>query len=764
MAPGPQWSNSGSEVSATYQALKALTAQLVSVAGPASQAGFSLARANSGVSDHAVTRKVEYQTQRLSVADRASNYGYANTVPSPPEIIRQLHRRGLVDLGGAVGLSPDAWIWAKDRLAASGIDLALPGEAGAPTQAKDWLEIVRMSATAAPIGDALRAYYRLRPQGNAESARAEQELDFHFRRAGMSRTADRELVTSPYVNWSTSDAERLAWLGMIDEVTRIALYNAAGCVNPTDQQFSRWLHARIPGAETMIGWGVKRLWDNDIAARYGLDDAYNNSPAAIYWAKAQGLGVLPGEPDDQPQPDLDFLKLTFRDQMVMPSFGAASEMQHRLRDNPAAPGMSVIAGVPSWTAEDTRNALRREGYSEVLIERMMGLVDVPLSVRILNTTLTEALAHPNVAAAAQAAFGENVDWVKSVYLDHGFSDAVSTMAAAAKRAQAEDQYNSEKLATLKAQRKERRDLAKRRYLLGVITDEQYALDSQDEFYDTPMVRTDLELMTLEWHTKIVETQIEEIRRAFKSGKINADQAQAQLAGGGINQNRMVLYIQEWVWEKNEAGRVLQTGEILRMVKEGLMPDGVALARLVNLGWSAPEAILELAMVEHDMQQAAARKQETIAARQQSELRRQQREQAAEAKRLATEKTKAAKDARKTAFETATAPLEQAALAGTYTAQSHADLAAYAKADAKNNEEKKAEIVAKAAAQYATWLADQLKLRERSIEVEHEVGPIDTTRIDVPPPSKEDSGDTGEPAQPSDEPTEGSGGPDATANP
>jgi hypothetical protein len=738
-------------------AFKSLESQVRPLLGPAPNAGWALARAQAGLPDPAVTRNVEYQEQRTSVLNRDAGPGYANTALDVAKILELFHASPLIQAGEVVGIAQADWDWLRWSLAAHGIDMALPNDANAPQTAQDWLQIVQYAAQAAPLDLALRAWHLNRNDGNDLQEATQDELQFHLRRAGYSREGDQQLLLYPWAHWNTRDAQLLNWMGLASEVDRISLFRAAGHSHERDERWALWLNTELPGTERLIQWAQAQIFDDEFAARYGLDQRFNESAYAQWWARRQGAGVMPGALPDQPAGETDWLKLAFRSESQMPSLGEAITMQRRLRPGNGAEGTSVVPGVPVWDESNTQDVLRHEGYSDAVSERILSLVHEPLSARVINRVLVQSIKHPEIEPLTKALYDSDDDWVENAYLDQGHREPVAKLLAEAMKLSAEETANAEMYETQKQQRKSRREQAKKRYLLGVITDEQYALESQDEFYTTAMVHEDLEQMTRDWHIGILETQIKEIRAAYLDGKISVDAAQAQLVGGGINQNRMILYVQEWTWEKNEKRRVLETGEILRMVKMGLMDGGSALVRLVNLGWNAPEAVLELSIVERDLQEAAAKALEASTRKAEAAQEKTAREQMAERKRQQAETVKAAKEKRKTAFELAAAPLEQEALAKTYAARSSADLEAYAKASAKSNQNKMDEVVAKAAAEYATWLRDQIKLRGTSVEVESEVGPIDTERIEVPAPSKEDSGATGEPTQQPDAPAKIDGG-------
>lgn len=748
---GPQ------DVSPTVQALKALAAHAVSVAGPTAQAGFALARARAGVSDYAVTRKTEYETQRRSVLDRSSQYGYANTVPSFSEIARLLHQRSLVDLNGEMGLSLNSWNWAKDRLAANGIDMALPGDATAPSDAKDWLEIVRMSATAAPLGDAMRAWNRTRHLGNAEAVSAQREFDFHLQRDGISRDQDRWLLKYPYAHWTPHDAMRLVWLEVVPETERIALFRAAGISHPSDDLYARWMHAGIPAPEQLIEWAQQAVWDDGIAQRFGLDQRFLESDTAKIWATKQGAGYMPDVGNAPPNPQTEWLKLAFRAAARMPTKNEAIMLQRRFRPSDRAAGESVVTGESPWIEDDTRDVLKSEGFSDVVTKNLLALVHEPLQSRTINIVLTSLHKHPELEAYTHDLYNSDVDWVENAFRDQGHREEVARLLAKTYRARAEDAANADRDNNEKKQNAYRHELARKWYMSGLYTDEQAhdALISPD--FPDAMAAEEIVLMGRELRLELATVTTKEIREAFLDGKISVAQVGAQLNAAGIAQWRLVQLVQQWVWEKNESRRVLVTREILKLHKEGLIDSGTALVRLVNLGWTEPDAILEVSLIDREIQAATIRAAESATEKQRSLAERKLREEKSELRRKTTEAERLSKLARKTASDVLTAPLEQEELVKTYLAESNADLAAYAKADVKEDDLAKEAIVAKASARYAKWLAAQIKLRAKSKVVENAVGPIDTERISVPPESEGDSDDAGTASPPLDEAPKPDGG-------
>ena len=60
-----------------------------------------------------------------------------------------------------------------------------------------------------------------------------------------------------------------------------------------------------------------------------------------------------------------------------------------------------------------------------------------------------------------------------------------------------------------------------------------------------------------------------------------------------------MYATEWTWDRTEEQQQLATAEILSLVKAGQLTPALA-ARLDNLGWSDPDAVLLLAEVQHEL--------------------------------------------------------------------------------------------------------------------------------------------------------------------
>lgn len=694
--------------------------QLVSIAGPAPAAGYSVLRAKAGLSDQAASRAAGYYGERAAVANRGKT-GYAPVIPDPHALIRLYHQGANVD---ALGLLPNF-----------GIDMTADNGAAGTSESDAWANIVAYAATAAPLDYALRASRRAGKAPEGETTEAAIELDFHLHRAGFSRQGDKDLIVAPYYHWSTHDAQRLAWMGLVDAGGYSRLVAAAGCVMQSDADFALYLSQYYPSADQVAKWDTRGLLD--LIANGDEFGFLGNGGSAkgVYYAGIHGVGVgqtpLPGEPAGAP----NWYDLIVKANRPIPGFGEMRVMSHRLRPSPDGGGKSVVKNAPAWTNNETRAALRLHGYADSIIDRLVGLVPEPINIRIINHVLTETLKHKELTAAAQAVMGEGVDWVKNAFLDHGFTDAVATVTANAFRQSAWDSANAERLELQKQIRAEGRRAVLEQYELGLLPTDNAVLGLQDDFVDAEMALQMLEQIDDKIRTEYVKVATGEVRNAFLAGKLSVEQVGGQLGVLGVNAARQAYYIQQWVWEKNDRQRMLATGEILAALKRGLLTADAAYLRLVNVGWTAPDAMIEVAIIENDLIDAA---QKTATAEENKRIAEQlkaQREAQAEAKRQAAEQARQARDILKHEQEAMRLPLEQAAAVNKYAAEALHQLALYNKAAAKKDQLAMDEAVDRAAAAYQELVALGYKGEQLFPEVTNVVSEIVPVAIPQPPESE-----------------------------
>ena len=696
------------------------------------------------------------------------NRNVANAVPGPDQMIGRFNQYHWVN--GAPTISQINWLRAS--LANHGIDPAIAG----------WQHIISSSHKFAPLDTYLLAYRRqtqgpdgnpLVPAGDAISG-LERQLDLSM----IQGMVDRELVVNPPYAWSPTDAMRMFAGGLIGGDQYPAMLAGAGLIRPDDVEMAITLSSALDGdtvlalnrrgvlndddaksalglsgvvsgaaqdaamrfqwrgptPETILTSAVRSAFDERMAARYGLDEGMDDYPLVRYWMQAYGLVGPQGSPEPGPHDGpTDWMKYYWRGAHPVIGFEVAATLQHRLRPDPLDPANSVVPGMPAWTVANTLDSLAMSGYSETQAEWLVGLIYEPLNIRLINHVLAPLATHPNVAAAAEQNLGHQTDWVEGAMLDHGLSPGLAKVAAAGILAQADDHFHEERISEQRKLDKDRRDLVLKRYSGGFIN-RQTVLDLAigEQFTDAMAIQA-MNIIDGETELAIATANLAAIREGFMSGKLSLDQVSAQMTALGISDFMKISYVQEWAWKRTDNPRMLSTGEILAALKRGLMTPQVALARLKNLGWSQPDALVEIAQIEAELAAAAQHQQSAAAAKAIALKLKEDRAAATAVQAAEREAAKSARAAEKAKQAAERVPLESAAGVAKYDATALLDWDAYNKAVSKGDKIKAQAEIDKAQAAYVEELLSQLKLRQENPSVASEVIPAEP--VLNPSPSK-----------------------------
>lgn len=698
-----------SDVRSGFAAAQALTTQIGILSGPISGIGYAYLRSLVGINDISGARRLERSQQRGTSVARGSPT-YEPIYLGVSDAVRLLHTRN-------DAATPAAWGWLQSVLSSYGVDVALPGEATGSQAARDWREYVQLSATDAPLEAYITNYYRLGSPDPAAALQASNDLDAAFGRGGYSRPKDRELLLSPWANWNADDVAKLYWFGLIDDSQRIQMLKSAGFVREDDLRYARQMQRQLPGAEQLLEWEARRLWDETLAVKYGMDVLPTDNAVPQFFAAAQGLGAevetLPGEPDG----NKDWRELTYRASRPLIDFGTAQEMQHRFRPTSAGGDVSVVTGVPAWTERNTRDMLLMHGWSQPCIDYMIGLTTRPLDVRIVNEILLQILKNPDIAAEAARTLGASGDWVKGVFLDHGYADQISQLAADGLRSRADLEYNAEKVANVKAIRDDKRKAAIAAYELGTTDAATASIYMQDQFFDAAMALQTLQLVDEGIKLGIQKRQLAAIRETYLRGSITLPAATAALASLGFEATRIAQYEQEWIWDRTEAVRTLGTTEVLGLLKQGLLTPAAALVRLANLGWADGDALLEVTQVQHELMQQQLKAAVEAAKQAQAEQAKADKAAEAAAKTQAAEVARIAKADQVQADKDALAVHENLLATNVYYASVAKDDAELAKAKKKGDVQAENEAASKLLAAYQKWLIEQLKIQQEASSAE-----------------------------------------------
>jgi hypothetical protein len=653
------------------------------------------------------------------------------------------------------------WDWLRWTTKKQGVDIgkeALPGPAiwngiDGVYEANQRRALIEMSSAAAPLGGVIRDYYRSRNVAASDQAVTQAELEWNLARAELRRKEDRDRILTPFVAWGVHEIMTLRWLGVLTPEKVLDFLAAAGVTKEEDVQMMMYLSAKRPDPPLLLAWRARMLWDDNLAARYGLDGIPQESPVADFFARVQGAGQPQAQLPGQPAGSTDWNALGYRASRPLPDFGVARTMQHRLRvDNPVT-GESVVPGIMAWTESNTRDMLAIAAYPQPIIDRLMGLVDEPLNIRLINHVLTPMATHPDVVAAAAAAFGPGYDWITRALLDHGFSASMAAVASAGIVATADDRANAERIEHEKRLRQEARARAIADFELGTVNANDASDRMVDKFYTLAMATTELNVVQKTIDAGVIKVKIDAIHQSYMDGTKSAPDSSANLDAIGITPNRRDQYLDEWAWSRIGKLKMLSTGEITSALKNGLLSAPAALVRLTNLGWHQPDALIEIAQVQHDLMLAQQKTADATANKIAAEAHHaQQAAAAADAKltaeqkaaahaKAAAEKTAAAEAAKqavhnaKVAKDVLLAGHEKLLATSDYYKGIHLSNSAYATAVKAKDTEKQAAELAKNVSLYQKYLIDQLKLVSEGPEVAHEIEPLDAAQAPGPQPSQ-----------------------------
>ena len=738
--------------------------EALAFAQPAIETDLSWFRLQLGWNEIGQKRSVAYAQERDSTKASTLTDNYTPYKFTFPQAIRSFNQGPWPRADNDAQLREQLWGALQDDLRYCGVYMALTGSMRGVAatdeneiNARYWHRMVEMMSAPAPIESVIRDFYRSVPAEAALKAVSQDDLNYCLQRGEFRRKKDRDRLLEPFFDWSREEIQKLYWLGALRNDQYAALLNAAGMVQGEDAGYYDLLSQYLPDPQTLAGWTAQGRFGGDALELLGLGGAVAAGDRGAYYARAGGVGVEGVAFPNEVAPRPDWYAMMVDAARPLPGLGEALEMQRRFRPSAADETQSVVPGIPTWSAAHTEAVLQTAGYTQEVIDRMMGLATEPLNIRIINEVLIETLKHPALLAAANLLFGAGVDWIKGAFLDHGYSDGVAQIASAAVRQKAADEADAEGLEIAKALRAEQRDLWLKAYSLGAIDDQTLVANLQDAYVTQQMAETFQEQAAQEIRAAYVEAVEEEIHKAFDAGQISSAQVIIQLQQLGITAQRQAELLQLWAWQRNSRVRTLSTGEILSALKGGMMTPATALVRLTNLGWTAPDATIEIALVEQDLAQAQARTAAVAGTKAAAAAAKAEAQAEATATKAAKASAAALKAKQRQQLEAALGPVQRKEYADQYAAEVLKAGSAWFTASGKSDQAGMQAALAGAISDYDTWLADQLELQYREEQANAPQEPVETGELTVP---EQGSGSSAAPAstasQPGAAPAAGSG--------
>lgn len=604
-------------------------------------------------------RNVKYATNKLWVEGTtiAGQAVKASLYLSPDQLIRLYHMGGMT------------WDELKNLLAFHGIDASL----------ETWRKWVERTSGSAPLEQVLTAWRR-GALGANEANGLPAEVNAALMRRGFNNRVQVDRLLYPYREWSAEEARTIRRLGEISADEYAKWLTASGMVQPADRAafeklikvpnvgetlelFLRGdidstktdkylilngftdseamkellgLRYRLPGSQEALHLAARRSADNDIAARLGLDDGLNDWPVYRKLLKAHGtdwggaqLNAVDGEV-------IDWAKMHWRAAKSMPLFPEIKELRARLRGDPANPATWSVPGREPWTDDKTRAVLKHLNFPDNIVEQIIGVQFDPVSIRHINLVISHIIRdtyHQDVALPIPEALHDEVE---GVLLDHHANPTWAGRWADTLIKNAQEGRQTHLIHNYVNARTADRSEVLAEYCVGVVSREKAIALLVGPECDEPLANMLVLTEFRKCRTKIVKTQIAALETDFITGKTSEAVARVAMASLGIDPVRANDYIVEWTWLRTEQRKVLATGDILRMVRDGYMSTFDALQRLQNIGWDNADALLELDHVQYQInrsQLAAQAKAQSQAARQ--------------AQRIATASAKASAAAAKT---------------------------------------------------------------------------------------------------------------------
>ena len=222
----------------------------------------------------------------------------------------------------------------------------------------------------------------------------EQTMRCLVRANGSYDTWYSKIANSGRTKLSNDQIIQLRRRGILDDPTTNLLMRGNGVI---DEQEQLWIYKAteaMPSVSDIVRFMVRDADDNEVAKRYGTDDALSTKYGAQLqsWAKGQGITD-------------DVMKYYWRSHWEIPSNTALFEMLHRLRPNKTGEG---LAGGITVSEQDIKDALVVNDVLPFWAERLMEISYKPL-------TRTDAQRAYFIDALSE-------NELKDSYLDLGYNE------------------------------------------------------------------------------------------------------------------------------------------------------------------------------------------------------------------------------------------------------------------------------------------------------------------------------------------------------
>jgi len=339
------------------------------------------------------------------------------------------------------------------------------------------------------------------------------------------------------------------------------------------------LQKSLPTASDLIHFGVREAFLPDIAGKYGQ---YHEFPeeSRQWWGKLgynYGLGFqipVEGGNREATLPDLHWAAHW----TTMP-LAQAYRAYHRFRPDQMHRYRHEVPGIKPFELRE--------------LQEFMKLVDLPPGVRDWMTALGRPqLTRTDVEKALQYRIRDR-QWALVRFADLGYDEEGAQDLADIQEAKVQYIQDGWLRRIYQGNFKKTIEMIQGLYEDGTI-ERDFAILQITQVGVTPEFAVHLlDLVDFKVERKLVGAAIRETGADYLSGELSLEEADTQLVRIGVSQSRRRNYLYAWQVRRNRRRKQAETAKITGWLAAGLLEPGEARSRLLNLGWTDPDAALLL---------------------------------------------------------------------------------------------------------------------------------------------------------------------------
>jgi hypothetical protein len=382
----------------------------------------------------------------------------------------------------------------------------------------------------------------------------EQTMRCLVRANGSYDTWYSKIANSGRTRLSNDQIIQLNRRGILENYTADKLMRENGVTKEFEQNWMYRATEAMPSVSDIVRFMVRDADDNEIAARYGTDDALDSKygPQLKSWAKGQGITD-------------EVMQYYWRSHWEIPSNTALFEMLHRLRPNRTGQGLT---GGITVSQKDIKDALVVNDVLPFWAERLMEISYKPL-------TRTDAQRAYFIDAISENELTDS-------YLDLGYNEDNAkrlvkfTNQLKAKRKQATG--GTEKVPTIL-----------KYYKNWLIGDTEATQRLKNSGLSEKAAKEALQIANVQRKNDSQVKCISGVKSQFKRYIINDIEARRDLTDIGVALENVGPLVNNWKCERASKPKELSAGQVCSAYQNNLINDVEYRRRMGAIGYQEDEA-------------------------------------------------------------------------------------------------------------------------------------------------------------------------------